>query len=271
MRSLLAVSTPRSRGEVMSARIDVPATKQPAQPRPIRKKNGVISGEAPVSSRAERADRADAEAEQARAAAADAVGQQADGIGEREHADEVRGHQQLHLPVGPAVVAELDRGDRHHADHRGLAERGRGDRGARRPEAHQLAARPRRGRLGDRRQLAVPAARGRRRRRADRGACARSARGDDAEQGDRQERPRGAHDAERRRASARGDRDQRADHRADRARGRDGADAASAQRSAGRGRRPPRDPASTGPGRCRRSPCRRRTAHSCRPRSRGRR
>ncbi len=49
MRSLLAVSTPRSRAEVMSARIDVPATKQPAQPRPIRKKNGVISGEAPVS------------------------------------------------------------------------------------------------------------------------------------------------------------------------------------------------------------------------------
>ena len=48
IRSLLAVSTPRSRGEVMSARIDVPATKQPAQPRPSRKKNGVISGEAPV-------------------------------------------------------------------------------------------------------------------------------------------------------------------------------------------------------------------------------
>ena len=36
----------RSRGDVMSASTAVPATKQPAQPSPSRKKNGVISGEA---------------------------------------------------------------------------------------------------------------------------------------------------------------------------------------------------------------------------------
>ena len=53
--------------------------------------------------------------------------------------------------------------------------------------------------------------------------------GDDAEQRDGEERARGAHDAERRGASARGDRDQRPDHRPDRARGGDRADAAAAQ------------------------------------------
>ena len=125
----------------MSARIDVPATKQPAQPRPSRKKNGVISGEAPVSAVPNAPTAQAARPSEARAAAADAIGQHADGIGQREHADEVRGHQQLHLPVGPAVVAELDRGDRHDADHRGLCERGRRDRGARRAEPQQLRAR----------------------------------------------------------------------------------------------------------------------------------
>ena len=103
MRSFVAVSTPRSRGEVMSASIVVPATKQPAQPRPSRKKNGVISGDAPVTRRPERAHAADREPEQARAAAADAVGQHPDRVREREHPDEVRRHQQLHLPVGPAA------------------------------------------------------------------------------------------------------------------------------------------------------------------------
>ena len=107
---------------------------------------------------AEGADGAGGEAEQARAAPADAVGEHPDGIGQREHADEVRGHQQLHLPSGPAAVGELDRGDRHDPDHRGLRERGRDDRRARRGEAHQLAARPRRRRLRDGRELAVPAA-----------------------------------------------------------------------------------------------------------------
>ena len=273
-RSFVAVSTPRSRGEVMSAMIVVPATKHPAQPSPSRKKNGVISGDAPVDGRSRTTP-----ARRRRSRSGSCGGGRArstsmpDGVGEREHADEVRRHQQLHLPVGPAAVAELDRRDRHHAHHRGLGERGRDDRGARRAEAHELAARTRRRRLGDRRERADTSGADPRRRRAGRAAAPRSARARRSPNtGTSRNGPALALDAEHACAPPLGrDREQRPDDGADRAGGRDGADAAPAQRRRIEVGRRGATQQAPGPGRSRRSPCRARTARSSRPRSRGRR